>query len=258
MKLRWYQYSLRSLMIVVTLACIAMSWVAAKMKQARERKAAVERILNDGGRVIYDYQRDAFDNVSEPPGPLWLRELLGNDLFANVTEVDFEGGPCDANLENLKGFTSLRSLRLNSTMVSDANMENLRRLTSIRSLKLGPTILRGFNLEDLKGLPHLEELDLSNAGSWGRDIGLRHLEGLTGLRKLNLYGACIGDEDQKHLGGLVQLQELDLSYTSVTDAGLKHLKGLTQLRRLLLHFSNVTAAGAAELQKALPNCQISR
>lgn len=42
----------------------------------------------------------------------------------------------------------------------------------------------------------------------------------------------------------------------VNDAGLEHLKGLGKLKELFLHNTQVTAAGAAELQKALPSCQI--
>jgi hypothetical protein len=42
----------------------------------------------------------------------------------------------------------------------------------------------------------------------------------------------------------------------VTDAGLEHLKNLTRLKELDLYDTKVTAAGVAELQKALPKCQI--
>jgi len=40
MKLRWYQYSLRSLMLLVLLAAIFMSWFAVKIKQANQQREA--------------------------------------------------------------------------------------------------------------------------------------------------------------------------------------------------------------------------
>ena len=47
--------------------------------------------------------------------------------------------------------------------------------------------------------------------------------------------------------------------TQITDAGLVQLKGLTKLQSLdLSGCENITDTGIAELQKALPNCEISR
>ena len=40
--------------------------------------------------------------------------------------------------------------------------------------------------------------------------------------------------------------------------GLVHLKGLTNLQELSLYYTKVTDAGVADLQKALPNCGISK
>ena len=128
MNLRWYQYSLRSLMIVVTLACIAMGWVATKMKQARQQKAAVDAILKVAGGITYDYQKDAFDTTSKPPGPAWLRKVLGDNLLVNVTRVDLhQSGASDALLEHLKRLTQLQELRLIETRVNDAGVKELQK-----------------------------------------------------------------------------------------------------------------------------------
>jgi len=44
--------------------------------------------------------------------------------------------------------------------------------------------------------------------------------------------------------------------SGLSDAGFKHLAGLTNLTELDLRRTKASAAGVAELQKALPNCQI--
>ena len=49
---------------------------------------------------------------------------------------------------------------------------------------------------------------------------------------------------------------LNLNLTQITDAGLVHLKGLTGLQTLGLRGTQVTDQGVADLQKALPNCEI--
>ena len=49
---------------------------------------------------------------------------------------------------------------------------------------------------------------------------------------------------------------LSLQRTRVSDAGLTHLRELTGLRYLNVAQTNVSALGAAELRRALPNCQV--
>ena len=60
-----------------------------------------------------------------------------------------------------------------------------------------------------------------------------------------------------HLKGLTKLQRLVLP-RQITDAGLAHIKGLTQLQVLNLGGTKITDAGVADLQKALPNCKITK
>jgi hypothetical protein len=69
---RWFQYSLSSLFLVMFLASLGMSWVAVRMKRAREQKQAVELLRKSGTRVYYDYWFDHSGNMvkrPEPPGP---------------------------------------------------------------------------------------------------------------------------------------------------------------------------------------------
>ena len=67
----------------------------------------------------------------------------------------------------------------------------------------------------------------------------------------------LSDAELVHLKGLTSLKSLVLG-SDITDAGLVHLKGLTKLQKLFLSSTKVTDAGVAELQKALPNCKISK
>ena len=61
-----------------------------------------------------------------------------------------------------------------------------------------------------------------------------------------------------HPSGLTNLARLELDGTQVTEIGMMSLAGLTNLEQLDLIGSRVTYAGLAELEKALPNCDISR
>ena len=90
------------------------------------------------------------------------------------------------------------------------------------------------------------------------DAGLVHLKGLPNLQNLSLFRTKVTDAGLVHLKGLTSLQTLNLYGTQITDAGLVHLKGLTGLQELYLFSTEITDAGVAELQKALPNCGISK
>ena len=60
--------------------------------------------------------------------------------------------------------------------------------------------------------------------------------------------------------GLTNLEKLGLiGCSNITDAGLAHLKGLTTLKSLsLIDCKGITDAAVSKLEKALPNCKITR
>ena len=69
-----------------------MSWFAVRMKRARQQEEAVEEIKKLGGQVQYDYEVQKSGNRlpgGGPPGPAWLRNLLGEYFFAAVVLVSF-------------------------------------------------------------------------------------------------------------------------------------------------------------------------
>ena len=93
------------------------------------------------------------------------------------------------------------------------------------------------------------------------DVGLAHLIGLTGLKKIVLNDTAITGPGLAHLTGLPALKNLGLGGTQVTAAGLVHLQKMPALRRLVLSGSQTpsprfTDADIANLQEALPNVRI--
>ncbi len=76
------------------------------------------------------------------------------------------------------------------------------------------------------------------------------------LTRLYLRGTRITDNGLKHLNGLTKLEKLDLAETGITDAGLVHLSGLSSLKKLYVRETRVTQAGVRNLKQALPNVEI--
>ncbi|HEV3020927.1 MAG TPA: hypothetical protein VGX76_00610 [Pirellulales bacterium] len=90
------------------------------------------------------------------------------------------------------------------------------------------------------------------------DEWLVHLEPFTDLSAIILDDPQVTDAGLRYLMRFKKLKLLSLGTTAVTDGGLQHLKGLTELKELYLDYTAVTDAGVADLQKAIPNCQIRR
>jgi hypothetical protein len=75
---------------------------------------------------------------------------------------------------------------------------------------------------------------------------------------LRLYDPMITDEGMRHVAKMQGVKILSLGGTSVTDRGLEYLAELSSLEQLEVGGDKMTDAGIAKLQKALPNCKISR
>jgi hypothetical protein len=205
-KLRWFQFSLRSLFILTFLVACASSWVAVKMGQARKQKEAVGVVIKLGGQVVYDYgQYSAGRPIIAITGvksldSSWLRKVLGDDFFSDVTYINASNSMVtNADVDYLKGLkVSPICLCLNNTHISDAGLERL------------------------KDMNRLKELQISNTQV--TDAGLESMKGLNQLQRLYISGTKITNAGLVHLIGLNQLRYLDLKNTQVTDAGVAKLQ----------------------------------
>lgn len=147
-KLRWLQYSLLTLLILVTLA-IPSSWVVVKTQQAKREQEAAAAIEKFGAWVEW----------SEPSESRWLRSLMGDACFRRVVRVELNGTPVtDAGLQHLKGLDHLERLGLNQTRITDAGLEHLRGLNRLQVLGLMGTQITDAGLEHIKGLNQLHVL----------------------------------------------------------------------------------------------------
>ena len=225
---RWrFQFSIRSLLVLMVVVAILGSWLAAEKQQARQQRNAVAAIRALGAEVIYDYEREwhsrprfsaALNGPPVPPGPAWARRLLGDDFFACVLMVGYRKPPF-----SIHGW--------------------------------GPNPITDDCLEQVAKLPRLGALDLEGSGV--SDEGLKVIKGLGELRDLKLAHTSITDRGLGHVAKVADLQALDLDWTQVTDAGLEKLAQLRGLRYLRLVCTATTPEGVAKLQRALPRCQVA-
>lgn len=185
LKPRWYQFSLRTLLVVMTVLCIGPGgYVALEQGKAREKQGAVAAMEELGGYVFYDENAPARSGLT--------RLLLGDDSFGNVNGVDFNPLKTenhqitDADLKHLKSFPRLNHLVLkNCRQVTDAGLAELSGHANLQYLYLNDTPITDAGLVHLARLSSLEELSLAHTQVTGP--GLIQLSGLTKLQFLYLY-----------------------------------------------------------------------
>jgi len=199
---RLYQFSLRALLIFVTLAGCGFGWLGWRIREAREQQAAVAAIQKLGGYVTYDYQipySGTYELRTEPRAPVWLRAVLGDDFFRTVKAVSFYGtSATDSDLECLKPFSELASLCLSPNM-TDAGLCSVKRL------------------------PGLEDLTL--CGTNITDEGLKHLAEFPRLGFLSFYNARLTEAGVEQLKRSTQLVAITLTNTVEPETGWRSLRG---------------------------------
>ncbi len=85
-KLRWYQFSLRSLLLFVGICGALLGWVGSFARRAIEHGQAIRRVEALGGTVWYFAPMR--DSLVPPPGPSALRSVFGDKAFAQVSSVN--------------------------------------------------------------------------------------------------------------------------------------------------------------------------
>jgi hypothetical protein len=198
---RWFHYSLRTLLLFVAIASAGFGWLGMKVRAKQREREAVKAIDNSAGYFAYGYQLDAGRNrvAPVPPGPAWLRKLVGDDFFADVEVIG-----------------------CGHRQLSDKDLSHLRVLPGVKELELGGCELTDAGLAQIEGLSRLKNLWLYH--TLITDTGLVHLEGLTSLESLDLRYTKVTDAGLSHLHKLTRLKQISLVGTKVTDGGVEELQ----------------------------------
>ncbi len=271
-----FQFSLRALLVFVLIFSIAMSWFAVKMNAARRQRQIVERFERLGGKALflYDYQVPQFGQLDDPdprpPGPAWLRKIVGDDFLSGVAYVDVEGIKLgDDDLAPLASLRTLRRVFLNDCDFPDAALRSIAALPRLENLMLGNTHVSDAGLEFLSGHKALRDIcvngtritdqgiarlrgltQLTNFGAGGTRVtgsGFAQWKGFSQLSWLGLKETAVSDEELPYIAVFSGLEYLALDDTKVTDAGMEYIRRLVKLKELSLRGTKVGDAGIAQL-----------
>lgn len=148
---RWrprLRFSLRALMIAMTLVCVFLGY---RVQRAREQRLAVAAIQLAGGRVRYDWQQKTLPPTAGTrqrpvvPGPKWLRAWMGDEYFQDVVAARWpaDSTPDSANLAHLAKFPRLRELSICTSSYDHPDLGTLPVMPQLEKL-----VLAGWNITD--------------------------------------------------------------------------------------------------------------
>jgi hypothetical protein len=271
---RRLRLSLRVLMLLIAVVGLGLGWLVNKIHRQRTAKAFIEA---NGGRVGYD--RGFWDplqpNPPEPPGPRWLRRLIGGELFEEIAMVglDFSeirrshasssevlewtvrgasritildinhGDLSDAAYRAIGKLTALEVLALRDEDPTDAQISYLASLKRLRILEVySGSRLTDNALASISKLPNLKSLTICPPSTPKTKSGFRRLSGCTGRR--------FTDWGLESLSHVPKLEDLAIGNLFITDRGLEHLSHLHGLKNLCLcaQPKDVSAAGLQHLR----------
>jgi Leucine-rich repeat (LRR) protein len=270
------RFSLRSLLVAVTLLAMALGWFIYWREGKRREAAAGDWVLNHGGTIAEFHSGEA----TNPPW--WVRclaETLPDRCLRTVTYVDFLKDPSDADLAVLRDLPNLKQLNLNNaarvtparlaplakmrnlevlylmkTPVGDEGLAHARNLHSLKELWIEETGITDGSVPWIASNPQLTHLDLDGAQITDKSAPI--LAKLRNLEVLALRDTQITSRGLAEIAKLPRLMHLYLLRTAVDDEGLQHLAKVESLNTLDVRLTRVTAAGREQFQRARPGCRL--
>ncbi len=172
-RLRWFQYSLRTLLLFILVAGCFSGWLGIKLRDAARQREVLRIVQGWGGEVLYARRFDeagVFSAEIKTDCPAWLQPFFGDsrqDVFAinmmrlcgmaptgppprypdiGWNRIDISG----VDFSPLSEFPNLRRLDLESTRISDATFATIPHLEKLEVLNLFGNGLTDQGLEHLK------------------------------------------------------------------------------------------------------------
>jgi formylglycine-generating enzyme required for sulfatase activity len=164
-KLRWYQYSLKSLLVFTTIVGLLIGIVVVPVQWARQQWGAIQALRDLGWVVTCD---------PTPSGPAWARNVFGDEMFHNAVAVDSPPGASDDEMEHLGHMPELERAYISGEKVTDVGVSRLAGFPKLKTVCLSGTSVGDEGARQLERLENLEQLYLTETKV--TDEGVRELE----------------------------------------------------------------------------------
>jgi hypothetical protein len=246
-----FRFSLRSLLLLVAVVAIPL---ASHVNRVRNQRLVVAELSSVGGGVIYDYDFQQ-PSLQEPTGPRWLRSMVGDDFFAQVSEVDINHDQVtDQMLARIATLPALSNLLLCSGRISDSGLGHLAELSTLQRVDVQSPGISDASLAQLAKIKGLKYLTVSSPKL--TDAGLEYIAKLKELEDLAITTENVTGDGLAQIAKLPHLKDLYIVSEELTDAGLVHLHRAPKLKKIILFKGKVTQVGIERLREARPGCMV--
>jgi len=199
--------------------------------------------------------RRAYFRTSGPTDAAFVFLASNNELFS----LSFEGTTAltDGLLSNIAPLKKLDYLAIqHAENFTGQGFDKISGAASITNLEL---LGCGITDEGMRAISNFKKLQtLRTTSPKITATGFASLANLKTLTSLTLSGTSFDDAGASAIAGIPNLITLDVQSTPLTDTGLTKLRSLKKLTSLILIGTAVTVEAAAEFQKVMPQCRVSR
>lgn len=175
---RRLRFSLCSLILLILLCSLPLSWIAKQNRDARQDRRVAARLAELGAVIYYDTRM----RQPKQGATSWLsrslrrrgRQVLGNEFFDRVVGVELRNCNFAADdLAPLHALERLQWLDISSSNVTDESLVYLRNLEQLSHVNVAYTEITDAGVKELAQSDHIRSLVL--AGSQITDRGIGHL-----------------------------------------------------------------------------------
>ncbi|GAA4430919.1 hypothetical protein GCM10023155_24090 [Bremerella cremea] len=278
------------MLIGMTVACVLLGGIGRYYVRMLQQEAVAESMANLGGRVYYEHEfaltRELL--LQDPPGPSWLRDLFGENLFATLhsAEVSARTGEEDravealhlleqlpdlqtldlvevplgrSEVEVLVALPKLRQLTISDCPISDENWQRLMASRSLEIVSLSYKDLHPAKIASLRSLPSLRELEIWTHRNDPASVEaiFRELQTLQQLKSLALRTIPIDNKQMVAIAQLKELRSLDIKWelqSRFDDEGFAALESLRHLTHIKLPLARIGGA-SMEVVSRMPSVE---
>lgn len=156
---RWYQFSVRTLLVFVVLASMGLSWLAVTIQKARRQQEAAKTILMYGSIIDFEDRSNCYAEASLLDH--CAKRVVSVYIHEEELRIDAPKGlslkDCVGQLRHLP---HLRSLTIANDTLHDSVLQHLGPLDQLREFAIYKADVTNAGLEHLKGLSQLQTLIL--------------------------------------------------------------------------------------------------
>lgn len=247
---RWFQFSLRSLLVVMLLLPMVLGVYARYRAESQRQWRLVNELKAAGGMFdweIADQGKPEFEQGAFLQWQKWLGIDLPQGLKSFTIFKSVEPG---VPLANLGEFPQLESVVLCDGTATDKDLAILAKLPRLRFLRVDSDHITDQGIAALEGCTNLHDVAIEGNQLTGK--GLAVVANLPNLKGMYWDSELTTDGDLECLQNKLKLEELYLRGNTLQDAGLEAVCTCTNLERLTFmygEFSGPAMRSLEQLQK---------